>query len=56
MKELQDIILAIDTLEKNRENIALATLVKVSGSTYRSPGARMLLDINGNTIGAISGG
>ncbi|MEM9927271.1 MAG: XdhC family protein [Cyanobacteria bacterium P01_D01_bin.50] len=55
MKELQDIISAIENRE-TREKAALATLVKVGGSTYRSPGARMLMKGNGNTIGAISGG
>ncbi|MEM6400689.1 MAG: XdhC family protein, partial [Cyanobacteria bacterium P01_D01_bin.116] len=35
---------------------AIATLVKVSGSTYRKPGARMLITADGNTIGSISGG
>ncbi|MEM7556099.1 MAG: XdhC family protein [Cyanobacteria bacterium P01_A01_bin.84] len=56
MKELQDIIAAVDILEETGEQAALATLVKVSGSTYRSPGARMLIQNDGNSIGAISGG
>ncbi|MGB6300058.1 MAG: XdhC family protein [Rivularia sp. (in: cyanobacteria)] len=55
MKELKNIISAIENLEKTNET-AIATLVKVSGSTYRSPGARMLISNSGNTIGAISGG
>ena len=55
MKELQDIISAIENRETG-ERAALATLVKVGGSTYRSPGARMLMTVDGNTIGAISGG
>ncbi|MEM7714583.1 MAG: XdhC family protein [Cyanobacteria bacterium P01_A01_bin.68] len=56
MKELKNIISAIENLEKNKQAAAIATLVKVSGSTYRSPGARMLISADGNTIGAISGG
>ena len=55
MKELKNIISAIEYLEKTSET-AIATLVKVSGSTYRSPGARMLISNNSDTIGAISGG
>ncbi|MGB7378302.1 MAG: XdhC family protein, partial [Rivularia sp. (in: cyanobacteria)] len=55
MKELKNIISAIEDLEKTNET-AIATLVKVSGSTYRSPGARMLISSDGNNIGAISGG
>lgn len=56
MKELKNIISAIENLENNYQTAAIATLVKVSGSTYRSPGARMLMTADGNTIGAISGG
>jgi len=35
---------------------ALATLVRTEGSTYRKPGARMLIDCGGQTIGVLSGG
>jgi xanthine/CO dehydrogenase XdhC/CoxF family maturation factor len=35
---------------------ALATLVETRGSTYRKPGARMLVDEAGGTIGVLSGG
>ena len=35
---------------------ALATLVKVEGSSYRRPGARLLLFEHGRRVGAISGG
>ena len=35
---------------------ALATVVKVRGSSYRSPGARMLITDDGKWIGSISGG
>jgi xanthine/CO dehydrogenase XdhC/CoxF family maturation factor len=38
------------------EALALATLVKATGSTYRRPGARMLVLTNGTSVGAISGG
>ena len=34
----------------------LATLVRVEGSSYRRPGARLLLDGNGGYAGTISGG
>jgi xanthine/CO dehydrogenase XdhC/CoxF family maturation factor len=36
--------------------VALATLVKTIGSTYRRPGARMLVLTNGASAGGISGG
>jgi xanthine/CO dehydrogenase XdhC/CoxF family maturation factor len=35
---------------------ALATLVRTSGSTYRKPGARLLVDPRGDTLGVLSGG
>lgn len=35
---------------------ALVTLVRVDGSSYRRPGARMLIARDGSTVGAISGG
>jgi xanthine/CO dehydrogenase XdhC/CoxF family maturation factor len=35
---------------------ALVTLVGVEGSSYRRPGARLLVTGDGNTVGAISGG
>lgn len=53
MKELQIIIEAFDGSDRNAN--ALATVVEVRGSTYRRPGARMLITPN-NYIGSISGG
>jgi xanthine dehydrogenase accessory factor len=35
---------------------ALATLVQTQGSTYRKPGARLLVDLDGDTLGVLSGG
>jgi xanthine/CO dehydrogenase XdhC/CoxF family maturation factor len=35
---------------------ALVTLVRVEGSSYRRPGARLLVARDGSTVGAISGG
>ena len=40
----------------NRGPVVLATLVKVEGSSYRRPGARLLLTPDGKRIGSISGG
>ena len=54
MKELQDIITAWKQLAQKQA--ALATLVKVEGSAYRRPGARMLITSDGQQIGTISGG
>ncbi|MCZ4225111.1 XdhC family protein [Pedobacter rhodius] len=56
MKEIADIIAAYhDALKENRK-AALATVVKVEGSSYRRPGARMLVTDDGLLTGAISGG
>jgi xanthine dehydrogenase accessory factor len=36
--------------------LALATIVATSGSTYRKPGARVLIDADGTACGLLSGG
>ena len=56
MKELQSIIDASRVLEQRGVQAALATVVNVAGSTYRRPGARMLIAADGQTIGSVSGG
>ncbi len=56
MKELQDIIHAYDKAVLQNKQTALATVVKVVGSSYRRPGARMLVTEDGELTGAISGG
>lgn len=56
MKEFQDIVRQYHLYRTTRETCALATVVKVEGSAYRRPGARMLVSENGQLTGAISGG
>lgn len=56
MKEIKDIIAAYQAAVKINLRTALATVVHVEGSSYRRPGARMLVTENGNFTGAISGG
>lgn len=56
MKELVEIIRAYDEATLNDMQTVLATVVHVEGSSYRRPGARMLVLENGLMIGAISGG
>ncbi len=56
MKEIKDIIKAYTEAVKVGRQMALATVVKVEGSSYRRPGARMLVTDDGNLTGAISGG
>jgi len=56
MKELNDIVQAYDKAVIQNKQVALATVVKVEGSSYRRPGARMLVTEDGGITGAISGG
>jgi xanthine dehydrogenase accessory factor len=56
MKEINDIIRAFDNAMKEGKQTALATVVQVEGSSYRRPGARMLVTGDGQLTGAISGG
>src|ERR1700720_4807694 len=54
MKELQQIIRRVAA--NPSRPWALATLVQTEGSTYRKPGARLLVDSDGGTLGVLSGG
>jgi xanthine/CO dehydrogenase XdhC/CoxF family maturation factor len=56
MKELRDILQAVDEASARGEPLALATIVGVRGSTYRRAGARLLLTRSGQMTGNISGG
>lgn len=55
MKELQEILKKISEFAPGEKAI-LATVVDLEGSGYRRPGARMLIDENGKSIGTVSGG
>ncbi|GGI25404.1 XdhC family protein [Pedobacter mendelii] len=56
MKEIVDILSAYQKSVTENKKSALATVVKVEGSSYRRPGARMLVTEDGMLTGAISGG
>jgi xanthine/CO dehydrogenase XdhC/CoxF family maturation factor len=56
MKEQKAIVEAFRKVDLNKRKAALATVVKVRGSSYRSPGARMLITDDGHWTGSISGG
>ncbi len=53
MKDLIDILDAYQQLDGRA---ALATVVKIVGSAFRRPGARLLIRHDGSTVGTISGG
>jgi xanthine dehydrogenase accessory factor len=56
VSELTDVLQAIESLSARGERLALATIVAVRGSTYRRPGARLLVPEEGDLVGNISGG
>lgn len=56
MKEIREIVKSFDEAQKEGTQTALATVVHVDGSSYRRPGARMLITEDGQLTGAISGG
>jgi xanthine dehydrogenase accessory factor len=56
MKEQKAIIDAFEKTDLSQRKVALATVVQVRGSSYRSPGARMLITDDGKWVGSISGG
>lgn len=54
MKEIVDLIARWES--RRHQSFVLATLVGVEGSSYRRPGARMLICSDGSTSGSLSGG
>lgn len=56
MKELQKIVVEAERARAAGKSVALATVVAIEGSSYRLPGARMLI-VDGRWVaGSISGG
>jgi xanthine/CO dehydrogenase XdhC/CoxF family maturation factor len=56
MKDFRTIVEEYQKVDFTRRRAALATVIKVHGSSYRSPGARMLITDDGRWVGSISGG
>lgn len=56
MNELDALLAALHRFTSSGRRLALATVVGVSGSAYRRPGARMLITETGETAGNVSGG
>jgi xanthine dehydrogenase accessory factor len=56
MKEIKSIIDAYNNINPAQTKAALATVVRVEGSSYRRTGARMLVMDDGVWVGGISGG
>ena len=55
-KEIRNIVSAYEAACAANKKVVLATVVHVEGSSYRRPGARMLVEEDGRITGAISGG
>ena len=56
MKDLQTILRRARVLDEAGEAYVLATVVQTSGSVYRGPGTRMLIEADLQSLGTISGG
>ena len=56
MNDLGQILPLWRELEASGVDYVLATVVAVEGSSYRKPGARMLLAQDGRRAGTVSGG
>ena len=56
MKEFSEIVAAFESLCAAGKSAALATVIGVEGSSYRRPGARMLIAEDGRIWGGVSGG
>src|SRR5689334_7832155 len=56
MKDFKAIVKEYKKIDFSKHQAALATVVNVRGSSYRSPGARMLITDDGRWVGSISGG
>ena len=55
-KETAEIFGRVARLPEIGKRAALATVIRVEGSSYRRPGARFLVEQDGATLGSISGG
>jgi len=56
MSETAEVLEAISSFHSEGRKLALATIVGVTGSTYRRPGARLLVAEDGTMVGNLSGG
>src|SRR6185436_3210102 len=55
-KETAEILSRLAELKAAGRRAALATVVRISGSAYRRPGAKFLIEDDGATLGSVSGG
>ncbi len=55
-RETAEVLARLADLTAAGRRAALATVVRISGSAYRRPGARFLIEDSGDTLGGVSGG
>ncbi len=56
MKDFLEVLERIRQLKQKKQPAVLATILRVAGSTYRRPGARMVVEPDGTITGMVSGG
>ncbi len=56
MRELRELLQKAERLAETSTPHVVATVVRIGGSTYRRPGARMIVEADGTNRGTISGG
>ena len=56
MKDFQKILQTLHQWQLQDRSAVMVTVVRVAGSTYRRPGARMLIAGDGEMVGTVSGG
>ena len=56
MNETQEVLRTLSEHSRRGKQAALATIFEVKGSTYRRPGARLLVSDDGELVGNLSGG
>jgi xanthine dehydrogenase accessory factor len=55
-KETAEVFARATRATADRRRAALATVVRIEGSAYRRPGAKLLVEEDGRSLGSISGG
>jgi xanthine/CO dehydrogenase XdhC/CoxF family maturation factor len=56
MNDLSSLLAALDRAQSRQQEAVIATVIKVEGSAYRRPGARMVIAQVGEATGTVSGG
>jgi len=55
-RETAEIVDRVAALASRGRRAAIATVIRIRGSSYRRPGAKLLIEDDGRTLGGVSGG